>query len=66
MSNFDNELRLFNAHLITYSSHPISHLGECLLVPSRAFLLDGLHDRKVALESIEGRDGSIVVTWAML
>lgn len=55
-----------NAHLISNSAHPISHLGQSLLVPSRPFLLDRFYDGEVALEGVECCDGGIVVSWTVL
>ena len=51
-----------DAHLISYSSNPLSHLRECLLVPSRSELLDGLDNGEVALKRVERCDGGFVVS----
>lgn len=55
-----------DAHLISDPPDPLLHLGDGLLVPSRAELLDGFHNGEVALQRIESCDGRVVVAWPML
>lgn len=51
------------AHLVPDSAHPLDHLRDSTLVPSRSLLSNGLDSREVALQRIQRGHGRLVIAW---